>query len=74
MKQLTVRDLANQLAEAVRDGYGDKLIVISDDNEGNGYHGLFYGLTTSDIASITEHGELIYDSVTNDLKKLVILG
>ena len=74
MKQLTVRDLANQLAEAVRDGYGDKLIIVGDDNEGNGYHGLFYGLTVGDIVSITENGELIYDSVTKDLRKLVILG
>jgi len=74
MNQLTVRDLANQLAEAVRDGYGDKIIVVGDDNEGNGYHGLFYGLTVHDVEGITDNGELIYDSVTTDTQKLVILG
>lgn len=72
MGQLTVKELAAMLAEAVRGGYGDKKIVISDDNEGNGYHGLFYGLTVNDIESVA--GGMIYDSQETNPEKLVILG
>lgn len=72
MGQLTVKELAAMLAEAVRNGYGDKKIVISDDNEGNGYHGLFYGLTVNDVESVA--GGMIYDSQETNPEKLVILG
>ncbi len=72
MGQLTVKELAAMLAEAVRKGYGDKKIVVSDDNEGNGYHGLFYGLTVNDVESVA--GGMIYDSQETNPEKLVILG
>ena len=44
-KQMTVNDLFELCKEAIRKGYGNKNIVLSDDNEGNGYHGMFYGFT-----------------------------
>ena len=51
MKQLTVKQLYLLLAEEVKNGNGDKTIVVADDNEGNAYHGLFYGIT-SEVKSI----------------------
>lgn len=66
---MTVKDLYNLCKLQIEKyGNGDKNIVISDDNEGNGYHGLFYGFT--DI----EDGFDIYDSQTNSPDDTIILG
>lgn len=76
MGQLTIKDLYINLREEVRKGNGDKFIVVADDNEGNGFHGLFFGITseTEDVKEAVEFSNGIYDSQENDLNKLVILG
>lgn len=78
MKALTVRDLALLCSKAIQNGHGDKKILLSNDDEGNGFHELFGGFTTnsSDLN--------IVFSVCNDLpfgvsfdvavKDYVILG
>lgn len=69
-KQMTVNDLFELCKKAIRKGHGNKNIVLSDDNEGNGYHGMFYG-----FAEVTEGFEYeIYDSVTNSARDTIILG
>ena len=69
-KQMTVNDLFELCKEAIRKGHGNKNIVLSDDNEGNGYHGMFYGFT-----EVTEGFEdEIYDSVTTSASDTIILG
>lgn len=76
MKQLTVLDLFKLLEQEVRNGNGNKSIVVADDNEGNAFHGLFYGITSelTDIKENIENSNGIYDSQERDLKKIVILG
>ena len=76
MKQLTVLNLFKLLEEEVRNGNGNKVIVVADDNEGNAFHGLFYGITSelNDIKENIENSNGIYDSQERDLKKIVILG
>lgn len=76
MKQLTVLDLFKLLEKEVRNGNGNKSIVVADDNEGNAYHGLFYGITSelNDIKESIEYSNGIYDSQEKDLNKIVILG
>lgn len=73
MKQLTVNDLAEILNDLVKQGHGNKYIVLSDDTEGNGYHGMFYD-AISDPTEVEDYVDDIYDSVTTDPNKLVILG
>ena len=69
-KQMTVNDLFELCKKAIREGHGNKNIVLSDDNEGNGYHGMFYGFT-----EVTEDFEdEIYDSVTTSASDTIILG
>lgn len=72
MKQLTVNDLLKICKKEVEKGNGDRKIVISDDNEGNGYHGLFYHFT------IIEENEReyfqIYDSTTDNINEVIVLG
>lgn len=72
MGQITVKQLSAILAEAIRDGYGDRKIVISDDTEGNGYHGLFYGISTASEAGVTVG--MIYDSQETNPDNIIILG
>ena len=68
--QLTVKDLLEACKKQVEIGNGNKIIVVADDNEGNGYHGLFYEFT-EDASPYTED---IYDSVEKNPDKLIILG
>ena len=72
MTQMTVKELVLHLHEELRKNpsLANKKIVISNDNEGNGYHGMFYGLT-DDVKGTEDY---IYDSVTNDPNEYVILG
>lgn len=72
MEQITVRELAKLCMAQLEIGNGDRKIVISDDNEGNGYHGLFYGFTA--IAEGKGDFYPIYDSEEEDISKLLILG
>lgn len=45
MKAFTVNDLAVACKEMKSKGLGSKKILISDDDEGNGYHELFFGFS-----------------------------
>lgn len=45
-KGITVRELYQFCGEQLRKGNGDKYVLISNDDEGNGYHTLFYQFTT----------------------------
>jgi len=43
---VTVNDLYKACAEEIKNGNGDKHIVISSDDEGNTFHTLFYLFAT----------------------------
>ena len=68
--QITVKELLKLCQQAIKDGHGDKNIVLSDDNEGNGYHGMFNGFTEVD----DDFSDDIYDSKTNSSEDTIILG
>lgn len=42
---ITVKELAKYCKEVIEKGGGDRKILISADDEGNGYHELFFGFT-----------------------------
>ena len=69
MKQITVKELYKLCKEEIDNGKGNRMIVISDDNEGNGYHGMFYGFVDAE-----EFIDDIYDSQSKNPKKLIVLG
>jgi hypothetical protein len=69
MEQMTVKALMEFCKEQIAAGNGDKMIVVADDNEGNGYHGLFYQFTEAD-----EFVDAIYDSQSTDPDKVIVLG
>lgn len=72
MKQLTINDLKKACDVAIKEGLGNRIIVISDDTEGNGYHGLFYAFTQ--IKEGTKEYYEIYDSIETDIDKVIVLG
>lgn len=45
VKPITIKLLKEYCEIAISKGWGDKTIMISDDDEGNGYHYLWYEFT-----------------------------
>lgn len=45
MKPLTIKQLYQECRNEINKGNGDKVIMISQDDEGNGYHYLWYSFT-----------------------------
>ena len=78
MEQMTVGRLVKLLIEACKadPSVAYKAIVVADDNEGNGYHGMFYDPTTNtkDVEANIEASNGLYDSRETDYNKIVILG
>lgn len=72
---ITVNQLYAILRNCIKNGNGGKKILISDDDEGNGYHELFFGITPSkDIISMV--GANLPFNVTEEdaINNYVILG
>lgn len=69
----TVNELLSACKKQVEKGNGNKVIIVGDDNEGNGYHELGF-LFTDDKEFIEEVIDEIYDTSENDPKKIIILG
>ena len=70
MKQLQVKDLYEVLKKEMAKGNGDKYVITGDDNEGNGYHGMYFKATDGKELD----GNLIYDSQEEDLNNIVCIG
>lgn len=76
MEQMTVHKLFLELMDLVNKGQGDKKVVVADDNEGNGYHGIYYSVT-SDPKAVKGNIDVsngLYDSQETDPNKIVIIG
>ena len=78
MKQMTVKELILHLAQLAKSNPEvlNKYIVVADDNEGNSYHGLFYGITSEvdAVRDCIEFSNGISDSQYENPEQLVILG
>jgi hypothetical protein len=46
MSTITVDKLYKALGQARKQGFGKKKILLSNDDEGNGYHECFFAVTT----------------------------
>lgn len=71
MNQITVRELYELCQKEIMKGNGHKNIVVADDEEGNGYHGLFIGFS-EDWEDCQE--DLFYDTDTTSKINTIILG
>lgn len=68
-KPLTVKDLLKLCQEEIKKGHGDCSIMLSDDDEGNGYHYCWYSFT-----EIDEYTKEYVDEEINSKDKTIILG
>jgi len=68
-KPLTVKELLKLCQDEVKKGHGDCSIMLSDDDEGNGYHYCWYNFT-----EIDEYTEEYVDEEINPKEKTIILG
>lgn len=69
---MTVKELAYLCKKEIKNGNGNKEIYLSDDDEGNGYHGLYFGFTTDpdNLKAITQFCNTDIDDIDN----AVVLG
>lgn len=67
--QLTVKEMYEICKDAINRGMGDKYLIAPSDNEGNSYHGVFYG-----ISKVDDCYENIYDTQVTDKSKLACIG
>lgn len=75
MEILTINDLAVLVEKEIKKGNGAKKIMISNDAEGNGYHGLYFDFTPTDtIFSGLCPPSLPYGVKSEELKDYIILG
>ena len=68
---ITVRELYQACEDLIERGLGDKQIVISNDDEGNGFHTLFCTFV-SDPYEVEQFKDLFHDK--NKVSETVILG
>lgn len=68
-KPLTVRDLKRFCEQEIEQGNGNKVIMISDDDEGNGYHYLWY-----QFMMVDEYTEEYVDERIAPKNETIILG
>lgn len=75
MIMLTINDLAELINEEIKKGNGAKKIMLSNDDEGNGYHGLYFAFTPTDkIFSGSFPPPLPYGVKNEELKDYIVLG
>lgn len=68
---ITVNGLFDILKEQIKKGNGNKAILISRDDEGNGYHSLFFGVT-DELETLKQMEDDFHDR--NNAEDVVVLG
>lgn len=76
MEMLTINDLAKLVNAEIKKGNGAKKIMLSNDDEGNGYHGLYYSFTpTEKVFDDSPYSpSLPYGVKKEELKNYIVLG
>ena len=70
-KPITVNQLKKMCEEQINEGNGSKVIMISDDEEGNGFHYLWYAFCPVDETIIDDY--MINNEIANK-ENTIILG
>ena len=73
-KPLTVRDLLKLCQDEIKKGHGDYSIMLSNDDEGNGYHYLWFNFITADELGESFELKESLDEYIAPKSKTIILG
>ena len=75
MQIFTIKQLAKLCKQEIAKGNGEKQIVISNDEEGNGYHGLYFGFTPCDkVFDTSPYSPFCMELQGEDMSNFIILG
>lgn len=74
MNQIKLKDLYKDCKKLMEAGHGEKSLILSDDNEGNGYHGMFFTLTVINKDNKNDFSGLIYDNNEPNLENMIVVG
>ena len=66
MHPMTVKRLYALCVEQIKKGNGDKVVVLSNDDEGNGYHECYYDFT-EDV-----RGNDLYGTIEDPDNKIIL--
>lgn len=73
MEIITVNELL-KICKGLKDnGFGNKKIYLSSDDEGNDFHPLFYGITF-DPDKVKEYADLCSSIPSDEANNIVLLG
>ena len=73
-KPMTVKQLLKFCEEEIKAGHGDCSIMLSDDDEGNGYHYCWYSFTHATEEDLDGFVDEFIDEDINPKSKTIILG
>jgi len=73
-KQIKLKDLYAACKEQMALGNGEKVLVVSDDNEGNGFHGMFFTITPIEPKMKGYYESLIMDSCETNADNILLVG
>ena len=65
-KPMTVKRLKELCEEQIKRGNGDKIVVLSNDDEGNGYHECYYEFTEDVV------GNDLWGSIEDPQDKIIL--
>ena len=74
MQPLKIKDLYEMVKKEIEKGNSDKVVMLSNDDEGNGYHYLYYSFTSGKRMQIDD---MFIMSVDKDIAKIedtIVLG
>ena len=74
MGQIKLKDLYLACKEQMEAGNGEKSLILSDDNEGNGYHGMFFTLTVITPENVDGFSGLIGDNAEPNIHNIIVVG
>ncbi len=74
MDQIKLKELYQECKKLMEQGHGEKSLVVSDDNEGNGYHGMFFTLTVITPENVDDYSGLIGDNAEPNIHNIIVVG
>ena len=73
-KQIKLKELYDACKHQMELGNGNKILVVSDDNEGNGFHGMFFTVTPIPKTRRKYYESLIRDSCETNAENILLVG
>ena len=73
-KILTLDDLYTEIVKARKMGMGKKKVILSNDDEGNGFHYCFYAVSPTEKVFGEDPYGLPFGLTKEDLKDYVVIG